>query len=278
MFGRGRLGRSSLGDRHVRVERPILVQDRLLHVAQRSARFDAELLDQRLAGCVEGGERVRLPTRSVERQHQLAAQALTEGMRGDESLDLGGELAVPPEREVGIDAGLRRGEPKFLQCGDRSLGERVVREVGESGPAPQAQRAGQHGGSRFAAYEARLVEVSLEAIRVDNVGIDRQPVAGPDGLDDPGWLALAVAGLEQLPELRDEALHDRARGRRGVLAPQLIDQPIGGDDLSRVQDEECQQRPAAPGRKVDPPVAVEDLHRPQDSELHPSPPPAGLRP
>jgi hypothetical protein len=46
-----------------------------------------------------------------------------------------------------------------------------------------------------------------------------------------------AAGLEHLSQMRDVALeHVRGRLRRR-LAPQVIDQSVGGDDLVRVQEE-----------------------------------------
>jgi hypothetical protein len=55
----------------------------------------------------------------------------------------------------------------------------------------------------------------------------------------------------------------------GVLPPQLIDEPLGGDGLASVKDQQCQQRTATSRRQVDRSSLVQGLHRPQDPELHP---------
>ena len=48
-------------------------------------------------------------------------------------------------------------------------------------------------------------------------------------------------GAEHLPELRDEVL-ERADGSLGrFVAPELVDEPIRRDDLSRAQREEREQ-------------------------------------
>ena len=71
------------------VERRVLLQDRELQGLERRARFDTQLLVQSERGLVERRQRVGLPTGSVEREHQLRAEPLPEGMCGDQALELG---------------------------------------------------------------------------------------------------------------------------------------------------------------------------------------------
>ena len=54
----------------------VLAEDRGLELAELRAGIDAELLDERLARGAVGGERVGLPARAVEREHELRARAL----------------------------------------------------------------------------------------------------------------------------------------------------------------------------------------------------------
>ena len=58
-------------------------------------------------------------------------------MLRDECLELGDELVVAPQREVGVDAELGRREPDLVESGDRRLGEALVPEVRERRSAPQ---------------------------------------------------------------------------------------------------------------------------------------------
>jgi hypothetical protein len=51
----------------------ILVQDLSLETLKCWARFDPEFLDQSHARVLEGLKRVRLPSRPVQREHQLGA-------------------------------------------------------------------------------------------------------------------------------------------------------------------------------------------------------------
>ena len=98
------LGRRRSGQ----VERRILAEDRELELAQAWPRLDPELVDEPCPRGLEGGERLRLAARPVEREHQLAAQPLAQRVLRDERLELGDELGVPTEREVGLDPPLER--------------------------------------------------------------------------------------------------------------------------------------------------------------------------
>jgi hypothetical protein len=245
-----------------------LPKDRLLELLQRWSRLDPQLLDQRCARIPVCLERVHLPSRPVERKHQMATQPLTEGMRPDQLLNLRDELAMSPERKVGLDALLERGQPQLLQRGDRSLGEWLVREICEGRPSPQAQGVGQHRRPHGEGGIARLIEQPLETIRIHRVRRDRKEIAGRDRTQDRGVLTLVPAGLEHLPEPRHVPLDDRARGRRSVLAPELVDQPLGRDGLACVQHQEREQRAPPPRRQGQGSGPIEDLHPSQDLELH----------
>ncbi len=121
-------------------ERLVLAEDRGLELAELRAGVDAELLDEGLARGAVGGERVGLPAGAVEREHELRARPLAEWLRGDERLELGDELRVAPEREVGLDPLLERDGAQLLEPGDLGLRERLVEEVGERRAAPERER------------------------------------------------------------------------------------------------------------------------------------------
>ena len=61
-------------------------------------------------------------------------------MLGDDRLELSDELAVAPELEVGVDPRRERAQPQLLEAGDLRLGELLVGEVRERGPAPERER------------------------------------------------------------------------------------------------------------------------------------------
>ena len=92
----------------VEVEPRILLQDRSLERLERRGRVDAELLDQGAPRLLVGLERLGLPARPVQREHQLTAQPLAQRVLRDETLELAHELRVAAEREVGLDPLLER--------------------------------------------------------------------------------------------------------------------------------------------------------------------------
>ena len=90
-----------------------------------------------------GGERLGLPARAVQREHELAAQALPQRMLGDEGLELADHVLGPAERDVGVDPVRDAGEPEVLETGDLGLGEELASHVGEGGASPDRERSAQ---------------------------------------------------------------------------------------------------------------------------------------
>ena len=171
------------GGRRVRdVERGILPEDRPLQLLERRARVDPELVDESPARLLVGVQRLGLPTRPVERRHQIHPEALAERVLGDERLELPDQLVVAPECEVGVDPQLQRGEPDLLEPGDGRLREALVGEVRERRTPPQRQRVAQplrRVGRQAASEQAPpLVHQPLEAVEIELVGLDPDDVAG----------------------------------------------------------------------------------------------------
>ena len=79
--------------RRARFKHRVLPEHRLLQLPQRQAGLDPELLDEHASGLLVRLQRLRLTTRPVESAHQLAAQLLSKGVRGDEGLELPDEIA-----------------------------------------------------------------------------------------------------------------------------------------------------------------------------------------
>src|SRR5207244_5216802 len=124
-------------------------EDPAFQVAERGRGFEAEFLDERLAGPAVEVERLRLPPVSVEGDHQLAARPLAQRVVPDERFELREDLRVPAELELGVEALLERDEPQFLQARDRGLGERLVGEVGKGRTAPEPERLAEQVARRF---------------------------------------------------------------------------------------------------------------------------------
>ncbi len=95
-------------------------------------------------------------------------------MLADERLKLGDDLALPTEREVGVDPLLDRRESQLLERGDLALRKRLLRELGESGTTPQGQRLLEPRGPLGRAGRSNLLERPPEPVRVHARRLDRE--------------------------------------------------------------------------------------------------------
>ena len=255
--------------RRRRVERRILLQNRSFEAPQGRARLDAHLLHQALARIPEDRQRLALPPGSVEREHQLPAQALAQRVAGDQRLELTGELG-PAQVQVRVDSILERRQPKLVQASDLGLRESLEREVGERRPTPQLQRLskrlGRQRGSAGRQRAAAVFAQVLEPPQVDRLPRNAQHVAR--GLRHQQLIAVIdPAGIQGLPQTRDVDLNElrRARGRAGT--PELIDEPIARDDLIGIQEKEGKQRALLRSPQLHRPALVPDLKRTEQPEI-----------
>ena len=107
-------------------------------------------------------ERVGLPVAAVERGHELGAEPFLQRVPAHELGQLGQQLGVPAQRQVGLDAALQRGDPRLFQ--PRRLGVRQV--LGRAEPERQLdkhERAlfGGSGGSYMDSQVLLLERVGL---------------------------------------------------------------------------------------------------------------------
>ena len=123
-----------------RVERGVLPQHAGLELLERGRGLEPERLDEGGASRAEHLERLGLPAGAVERDHQLAAQALVERMLAHEPLELGDELGAAAELELGLEALLRDREAQLAQALDDRPRERLEREIGERLAPPEGER------------------------------------------------------------------------------------------------------------------------------------------
>ena len=178
--GRGR-GELRRGSRPRRADARILAKDRPLELLERRARIDAELVEKNLSTVPIDLECLSLTTRSVEREHQLAADTFSERVVLHQRLQLARELAVAAECEIGVDAVLDGGKPDLRKSPDHGLGEELVREVNKRRAAPQcksrAKPVGGIGGIARGESTASLIGETLEPEDVDRVEFDAHLVA-----------------------------------------------------------------------------------------------------
>jgi hypothetical protein len=111
---------------------------------------------------------------------------------------------------------------QLLEPFDLVLCKGFVREVGQRCPAPERERTAKlirrfHGISGFERGPA-LREQPLEAVAVQLVTLEREPVRAGDRLDG--------VGRQFLAQCRDGVLEHLCGGRWSVLAPELVDDHV----------------------------------------------------
>ena len=166
---------------------------------------------------------------------------------------------------------MQLGEPA-----DLGLSPRLVGEVGEGRAAPERESLAQAPARSRRLGSARLGDEPLEAVQVETVRLDDELVARR-ARDDH-------VAAERLAELGDVRLQDlRRRGRRAA-GPEILDQPVARDGLTRVQEQDREQRTRLRRVQRDDAAVGDGFERPEYAEVHggsapnvaPSPPPCAL--
>jgi hypothetical protein len=236
----------------------VLAQDRPLKLLERRARLRAELFDERRTCGAVGLERVRLPARAIEREHELPAEPLAEWVLADEGLELRHEVRVAPESQVGVDAALERLEAKLGEV-RRCSAHPFAGQVGERISSPQRERLVEQLSGLVRLADARLFDESPEAVEIELTRLDAKEIAGRPSDETVAELA---------PQAEDVVLQ-RAEGRgRRIVAPDQVDELLRCDDSVRLEQQRCDDRAALQAAERHDALAVEDLGRPQNPELH----------
>ena len=253
---RPRLARRRRGDRRV------LLQHRPLERLQLRRRLDAELVEH-AARLAVGLERVGLPPRAVEREDQLAANALAIRVRGGKATPApgprprGGRGRAPPR------AGPRAPPAALVQPAGLGARERGVDAV-QRGPAPERERVSEQprGRARVPASERlpALRRELLEPLEVELARLDPQAVAGPVRLDP-----VAAEQLAQPVHLHLERVRRLVRWR---LAPERVHETIARDRPVGVQRQAGEQRPPVARRQRQRLAPVAGLDRSKQVNFH----------
>ena len=154
----------------------------------------------------------------------------------------------------------------------------VPREVVEGkllqrSPPPESKRLLEHlcGLGRRSVVERTppVIDESLEKVCIHGDRVRPQCVAGLLCHEEAATVAKFVFGFQQPPQMRDVPLN-RLRRRLGrMVAPQRIDDAIGRDHLSAMDQQQDEQGSLAPGRQLDlPALAAAYLERTKDVDIH----------
>ena len=243
-----------------RSELGILAQHAPLELLQLRRGVEAELVGEREPGGPVDLERLGLAAAAVQRKHQLAAQPLAQRMEGDELLQLADDRSVPAERELCVDPLFLGSDAQLVETRRLEPGEFLLLEVGERRAAPEVERLAQQPRRRGGLRRSRLLQEPLEAVAVDRVATDREPVAGR--------VSDEHVAADQLAQRRDGVLERPGCGGGRALTPEVRDEPVGRHDLARPQRQCRQERTLLPARQRDDPVAVQGLERAEQADLH----------
>ena len=210
-----------------------MLENVLVQLAQPLSGLDAELLHEPCARGVEGRQRVGLPPAAIERQHLQLHEALLEGMRDDQRVQLAQELAVAAQLEVELDPLDDRGQALLLQA-PRSAASRLFVLTPPSGsprqrPSASSIRSRAACGSPPARARCAWPSDCCQRSTSHSPGSHVQQVAARL-IDQPAAVSASLA--QRLAQARDMHLQAYTRSRGRVLAPQLVDQPLGGHDAT----------------------------------------------
>ena len=203
------------------------------------AGLESELLAKVMPTFLENAERIGLPTGAIQRHHQQRAQSFVQRSGGHEFFEFGNGFLVATELELDVEPSFDQREAQLGQPGDGTGGEVVVDEVGERVAAPERVGLGQPCGRlvQIAHVEggARRGREPLVTEHVDRAGRQLEDVPAAAHRDEIGRTQCA-------PQLGYEPLQTVADLRRRVLAPEGVDNLVGGDHSSRLQGENGEER------------------------------------
>ena len=176
-------------------------------------------------------QRLPLTPGAIEREHLLAPQPLAHRIAGGERLDLAEDGVVATERELGVDVLLERGQPELLEARDLDAADALELDVGERlaparAPAPLAMPPHARVGRACALLRAPVRSGSAST----RSGLDVQSVPGRPA-------SRSVRGRRCRGGVRcsSGATH-RPCSVDGP--PDLVDQPVGRDNLVRMEQEQ----------------------------------------
>ena len=188
-------------------------------------------------------------------------------MLRDKPLELGHQLAVVAQGEIGVDPVLDRRKPKIFESPRLESDERLVGEIRQRRTSSQRQRTPQAicRRGRIATLKrfARLASEPLEAMQIYLIRFRLDRVAAGMSNDR---VAVAVAVTQRSAELRDVDV-SRVDGRLGRIDPQSLDQRVARDRPVRVQKEICEECTRFARLDCDLAITRDDLQGTEDSEL-----------
>ena len=233
---------------------------------QLRARLDAQLPHEDAAGGGERVQRLGLPPGPVQRQHQLAGEALPERMLPHQLHQLLRRLGVAAERQDHLDVLLDRVQPLLAKPGPDDLragagdpGQR--RALPE--PKPRVKRDGRGRQVALAAGHAGLGQPLRERLGVKLALGQPQLVPGSGGEQHLARRPVRPLRLERGPQPGDVDVQRVHRFGGQLLAPQPVDELIAWHHLIRPHRKQPEHRSPLRRAEVQLRVSSPGAHRPE---------------
>ncbi len=195
----------------------------------------------------------------IQGKHQQLPEPLAIRVEQDERLELGNKLPMPARGQAGLGAVPEGIEAQLLEPGDRRLRRRGRREVDKGQSAPDVECGAQCIGPCLRPERARLGDQALEPEQVERVVRDDDAVSAVEGLDG--------VGTERPTQRGDVVLEGRARRRRRIGSPELVEQLVCRHDAVRVQEQYSQKRALLRRAGRHELAVAPDLERSEDAVL-----------
>ena len=154
-------------------------------------------------------------------------------MLADERLEVADHLRLAAELELRLEPVLPCGHARFFEPGGFGHHRVFELDVRQGRPAPEPERFSQARRPLLRRLAPGLSDDALEAVDIDRIPRNVEQVTRRASHEH--------LGTEHLPEVRDEVLERADCRLRRFVAPELVDEPIRRNDLSRAQREEREQ-------------------------------------
>ena len=248
-----------------------------MHRRQRRTRVGTQLVGEQLPSRGEDLEGLRLASAGGQRPHQQLRQLLTPRLVGAR---LGEHGCHGPRVETGRERGPRprlRGRQSLTAEGfGDPVVQRLPHEVDQRSPSPVGEGGGERGGGATlvagslrgpptlsvlaVGHEVALVTSQGEAVARSHRRQEVRDTVGPGSSQRTCRQGLAPG--------RHVGLDEVGGRRRGVLAPDTVDDRGDGDDGPGLECEHGQEAAAAAARRADRAPVERDLERPEHGDVH----------
>ena len=221
-----------------RAEVRLLTDDLPREALEFLARPEAEIVFEGAPRPLVDLECLYVPTRPIQRHHELRDEALAIRRLLDQPPQLSHELPVAAKGKFRVDADLECPRAKLVQAVGVRAAVQVQRDPGEYRAVPEAECLFRDGcGTRMVTGGQslrRLVYEVVEELRVENGPTEVDPVAAAPSFEgNPvGGESPAESGHVRLQAVRC--------GSREVISPDLIEQALDGHHLVPAEKQSCE--------------------------------------